>query len=177
MWLPTQINTFIPTAALQVDQSAPPARCRFADLVPVVSKPWLAVGPPSTPGVPLCVAVVVKGVEEWPRLCNGGGGSAGPSDPTGATAYRSSFGFSVLTAATRVSALQQPNSREQLDLRCRAYTHLVFTCCLAECLGNEPRICTDVVKCLSSATAAIKGGSLMCPSTSIHTKHRRGESL
>ena len=48
---------------------------------------------------------------------------------------------------------------------CVAY--LVLTCCRAECRGKEPKMWTEVVKCRSSATAAMSAGSLMWPSTSV----------
>ena len=45
--------------------------------------------------------------------------------------------------------------------RGKAVAYLVLTCCRAECRGNEPKMWTEVVKCRSSATAAMSAGSLM----------------
>ena len=51
--------------------------------------------------------------------------------------------------------------------------YLVLTCCRAECRGKEPKMWTEVVKCRSSATAAMSAGSLMWPSTSAPTSPLR----
>ena len=125
-----------------------PARFRFDGpcRTPSVSHPSRAAAPPSTPGVPPCAAAVLNGVDECPRLCKGGGGSAGPPTP-GAAAYRSSFGLRVLIGHRgRYFSTSYKGPRKACGLNLwspydfNSATHLVFTCCLAECRGNEPRM-------------------------------------